>query len=77
VLRWFARPGPLDPADAQDMAAWHHGGGFSLDASIRIEGPDRSGLESKAGRELQIPLSRQPRRVAFFNVLSKITQRIE
>jgi hypothetical protein len=45
VLRWFARAGHLDPADAQDMAGWHHGGGFSLDASIRIEGPDRSGLE--------------------------------
>ena len=45
VLRWFARAGPLDPADARDMAGWHHGGGFSLDASVRIEGPDRSGLE--------------------------------
>ncbi len=27
------------------MASWDHGGGFSLDASVRIEGPDRSGLE--------------------------------
>jgi hypothetical protein len=45
VLRWFARAGHLDPADARDMASWHHGGGFSLDASIRIEGPDRCGLE--------------------------------
>ena len=45
VLRWFARAGPLDPADARDMAGWHHGGGFSLDASVRIEGPDRAGLE--------------------------------
>jgi hypothetical protein len=45
VLRWFARAGPLDPADAQDMAGWHHGGGFSLDASVRIDGPDRAGLE--------------------------------
>ena len=27
------------------MAGWHHGGGFSLDASVRIEGPDRAGLE--------------------------------
>ena len=34
VLRWFARAGTLDPADAQDMAGWHHGGGFSLDASV-------------------------------------------
>ena len=45
VLRWFARAGHLDPADAQDMAGWHHGGGFSLDASVRIDGPDRCGLE--------------------------------
>ena len=45
VLRWFARAGPLDPADARDMAGWHHGGGFSLDAAVRIEGSDRAGLE--------------------------------
>ena len=45
VLRWFARAGLLDPADARDMAGWHHGGGFSLDASVRIDGPDRAGLE--------------------------------
>ena len=45
VLRWFARAGQLDPADAHDMAGWHHGGGFSLDASVRIEGQDRAGLE--------------------------------
>jgi hypothetical protein len=45
VLRWFARAGTLDPADAQDMARWDHGGGFSLDASVRIEGADRAGLE--------------------------------
>ena len=45
VLRWFARAGLLDSADARDMAGWHHGGGFSLDAAVRIEGPDRAGLE--------------------------------
>ena len=45
VLRWFARAGHLDPADARDMADWHHGGGFSLDASVRIEGQDHAGLE--------------------------------
>ena len=28
VLRRFARAGPLDPADAQDMAGWRHGGGL-------------------------------------------------
>ena len=45
VLRWFARGGHLDSADAGDMASWDHGGGFSLDASVRINGPDRAGLE--------------------------------
>jgi len=45
VLRWFARAGHLDPADARDMASWGHGGGFSLDASVCIDGADRAGLE--------------------------------
>ena len=27
------------------MARWHHGGGFSLDVSVRIERQDRAGLE--------------------------------
>ena len=45
VLRWFTRAGHLDGADARDMADWDHGGGFSLDASVRIEGRDRCGLE--------------------------------
>ena len=27
------------------MGAWEHGGGFSLDATVRIEGEDREGLE--------------------------------
>lgn len=27
------------------MARWDHSGGFSLDGSIRVEGPDRAGLE--------------------------------
>jgi hypothetical protein len=27
------------------MAAWEHGGGFSVDTSVRIEGDDRAGLE--------------------------------
>ena len=40
-----SRAGLLNQADAQDMARWHHGGGFSLDASVRIAGHDRTGLE--------------------------------
>jgi hypothetical protein len=35
----------LEPEDAEAMANWEHGGGFSLDASVRIEGADRPGLE--------------------------------
>jgi len=27
------------------MGGWEHGGGFSVDASVRIEDTDRSGLE--------------------------------
>jgi len=45
VLRHFARHGLLEPHHAQDMLGWDHGGGFSLDGSVRIEGHDRAGLE--------------------------------
>ena len=45
VLRWFARQGYLDKDDAKDMAEWRNGGGFSVDASVRIEANDRAGLE--------------------------------
>jgi hypothetical protein len=44
VLRWFSRHGLLDPDDARDMLAWDNSG-FSLDASVRIAGHDRPGLE--------------------------------
>jgi hypothetical protein len=30
---------------SQAMGAWDHGGGFSVDASVRIEADDRLGLE--------------------------------
>jgi hypothetical protein len=45
VLRHMVRHGLLEPHDAQDMLGWEHGGGFSLDASVRIEATDRDGLE--------------------------------
>ena len=45
VLRHFRRHGLLEPHDAEDMLGWDHGGGFSLDASVRIEATDREGLE--------------------------------
>ncbi len=40
-----ARHGLLEPYEAEDMAGWDHGGGFSLDASVRIGATDRDGLE--------------------------------
>ena len=39
------RHGLLEPHDARDMLGWEHGGGFSLDGSVRIEATDRVGLE--------------------------------
>jgi len=45
VLRHVRRHGLLEPHDAEDMLTWDHSGGFSLDASVRIEAQDRSGLE--------------------------------
>ena len=45
LLRALTRRGVLEPEDAETMASWEHGGGFSLDASVRIEGADRAGLE--------------------------------
>jgi hypothetical protein len=45
VLRLFARRGLLDEADTDDMLGWQGSGGFSVDASVRIEGEDRAGIE--------------------------------
>jgi hypothetical protein len=45
LLRALTRRAVLDPEDAETMANWAHAGGFSLDASVRIEGTDRPGLE--------------------------------
>ena len=45
VLRTFVRRGLIDNDDATEMRAWAHGGGFSVDGSVRIEGADRTGLE--------------------------------
>ncbi len=45
ILRAFVARGHLDAHDAKDMAGYAHGGGFSVDAGVRIEAPDRAGLE--------------------------------
>lgn len=44
LLSWFARSGRLDTDDAREMLGWDNGG-FSLEASVRIAGQDRAGLE--------------------------------
>ena len=45
LLRALNRRNLLEREDAQAMGEWEHGGGFSLDASVRIEGQDRQDLE--------------------------------
>ncbi len=45
LLRVFVRRGLLPADDAQAMARWEHGGGFSVDGSVRIAAADRAGRE--------------------------------
>jgi hypothetical protein len=45
VLRYFRRQGLLDDVDAAGMLTWQGSGGFSVDASVRIEAEDRAGIE--------------------------------
>ena len=45
LLRSAQRRGLLSAVDAQVMAEWEHGGGFSVDAKVRIEAHERDGLE--------------------------------
>ncbi|MES9858571.1 MAG: transposase [Sedimenticola sp.] len=45
VLRLFVRRGLLSADDAEQMQTWQSGGGFSLNAEVRIEATDRQGLE--------------------------------
>jgi hypothetical protein len=42
LLRMFARRDLLPSDDARAMAQWQHGGGFSVDGSVRIEAEDRA-----------------------------------
>ena len=43
LLQRLVRRGLLAEDDAQARAQWDHGGGFSVDASVRIEAADRAG----------------------------------
>jgi hypothetical protein len=49
LLRALTRRGVLEPEDAETIANWGHGGGFALDASVRLEGADRPGLDGCCG----------------------------
>jgi hypothetical protein len=43
LLRIFVRRGLLPDDDARAMGQWEHGGGFSVDGSVRIAAADRAG----------------------------------
>jgi hypothetical protein len=45
VLKAFVRWGLLEADAGDEMLGWQHGGGFSLDASVRIAAEDRDGIE--------------------------------
>ncbi|MGH8252059.1 MAG: transposase [Steroidobacteraceae bacterium] len=45
VLRLCTRQGAISPEVATALAAWAHGGGFSLHAGVVIEAENRAGLE--------------------------------
>ena len=45
ILRYLVRKDLVDDQVAADMAGWDHHGGFSLDASVRVEEWDRLALE--------------------------------
>ena len=45
--RSVLRRGLLSAQHAQVMAEWEHGGGFSVDAEVRIEAHERDGLEAR------------------------------
>ena len=45
VLAFLERRQCLSSDVVQEMLAWEHGGGFSVDASVRISASDRLGLE--------------------------------
>ena len=61
LLRALTRRRVLESEDSETMANREHGGGFSLDASVRVEGADRAGLERL--RRTRHPPSRRPLRL--------------
>lgn len=45
ILSAFVWRGQIDKVDSEVMGSWVHGGGFSVDASVRINEKDQAGLE--------------------------------
>jgi len=71
VLHWFARRRLLNPDDARGTLAWNNGG-FSLDASVRIAGDDRVGLERllRCRARLEFALERIERMLTHIGEIS-------
>ncbi len=77
ILRAFVRRGLIDKDDADEMGGWDHGGGFSVDASVRIEGTDRSGLEGLLRYERRkSPCGTAPAHPSHSNICSNATPSI-
>ncbi len=47
ILKLFVPHALLEPGQAQAMRQWDNNGGFSVDASVRVEARDRAGLLPK------------------------------
>jgi hypothetical protein len=76
LLRVFVRRNLLPGDDAQAMGQWRHGGGFSVDASVRIAAADRAGClrllrydrrKSPFGTTEGSPLLGRPKEVPFWD----------
>ena len=60
LLRVVVRRGLLPRDDARAMGQWAHGGGFSVDGSVRIEAEDRAGRERRLRYCARPPSRRHP-----------------
>jgi len=59
-LRVFVRRGLLPGNAARAMGQWAHGGGFSVDGSVRIEAADRAGRERLLRYCARLPARARP-----------------
>jgi hypothetical protein len=55
VLKAFVRWGLLEAHARDEMLGWRHGGGFSLDASVRIAADDRVSQSSPSDEKPPCP----------------------